>query len=88
MVWDSPAKSVPLDAGDPQDEESEPEEFPWAGASLTERWWYIAYGMEDVEWTPFDDDPPGRPGRSRARQAGVGSSSFGSSAVTNDLGFS
>ncbi|SFN80818.1 hypothetical protein SAMN05216573_12256 [Bradyrhizobium sp. Rc3b] len=49
IMWDSPAKPVPLQTGDPEDMESEPEEFPWAGASLTERWWYIAYGMEDVE---------------------------------------
>lgn len=61
IMWESPAKPVPLDAGDPEDEESPVEEFPWTGASLTERWWYIAYGMEDVEWTPFEDDPPRPP---------------------------
>jgi hypothetical protein len=61
IMWTSPAKPVPLQTGDPEDDESEPEEFPWAGASLTERWWYIAYGMDEVEWTPFADDPPRPP---------------------------
>ncbi|PPQ16349.1 hypothetical protein CV770_26765 [Bradyrhizobium sp. AC87j1] len=57
IMWESPAKPVPLKTGDPEDMESEPEEFPWAGASLTERWWYIAYGMEEVEWTLFEGIP-------------------------------
>lgn len=61
IMWASPAKPVPLNAGDPADEESEVEEFPWSGASLTERWWNVAYGFEDVEWTPFEADPPRPP---------------------------
>ena len=58
IMWESPAKPVPLDVGDPEDDESPPEEFPWGGASLSERWWSIAYGFEDVQWEPFDPDAP------------------------------
>lgn len=39
---------------------------------LTERWWYIAYGMEDVEWTPsrmvHRSRPPGYSVSETARQ--------------------
>jgi hypothetical protein len=61
IMWESPAKPVPLNRGDPDDDDSEVEPFPWNGASLSERWFYIAYGLEDVEWTPFDDDAPEEP---------------------------
>lgn len=72
IMCDGLTKQVPLDAGDPEDQESEPE-FPWTGASRTESWWYISYRMEAVEWTPFEDDPrrPTRWSRGRARREGV-----------------
>jgi hypothetical protein len=57
-MWESPAKPVPLNAGDPDDDESPVEAFPWHDASLSERWWNVAYGFEEVEWTPFDFDAP------------------------------
>lgn len=58
VMWESPAKPVPLDPGDPEDDTSPVEEFPWAGASLTEAWWFVVYGRAEVEWTPFEADPP------------------------------
>jgi hypothetical protein len=58
IMWESPTKPVPLDAGDPDDDNSPVEAFPWTGASLTERWWNIAYGFEEVEWEPFDGEVP------------------------------
>lgn len=67
VMWESPAKPVPLDAGDLDDDDAPIEEFPWSGASLTGQWWQIAYGIEEVEWTPFDDGPP-RPARPEPRR--------------------
>lgn len=61
IMWESPAKPVPLDAGDPEDDGSPVEKFPWSGASLTERWFNFAYGFEDAEWTPFEPDRPDHP---------------------------
>ena len=69
-MWESPAKPVPLDAGGPDDKASRVEDFPWNGASLTEHWWCIAYGLEEVEWTPFEDDPP-TPPRTEPRPSGA-----------------
>jgi hypothetical protein len=37
IMWESPATPVPLGAGDPEDDESAVQPFPWANASLTER---------------------------------------------------
>jgi hypothetical protein len=61
IMWENPAKPVPLDAGDPENDESPVEVFPWGGASLSERWWYVVYGLEEAEWTPFEDDAPDDP---------------------------
>ncbi|MBH5397150.1 hypothetical protein HZZ13_05000 [Bradyrhizobium sp. CNPSo 4010] len=61
VMWERPAKPVPLDPGDPEDGASPIEEFPWSGASLTEAWWFIAYGRDEVEWMPFVEDPPQPP---------------------------
>ncbi|MET4117847.1 hypothetical protein ABIB85_004469 [Bradyrhizobium sp. JR1.5] len=58
IMWESPAKPVPLDRGDPEDDEAPVEEFLWGGASLSERWWSIAYGFEEVEWIPFVEGGP------------------------------
>jgi hypothetical protein len=58
IMWESPAKPVPLNAGDTDDVKSRAEAFPWLGASLSERWWNVVYGFEQVKWTPFDPDGP------------------------------
>ena len=47
--------------GDPEDEDSLVKDFRWSGASLTTHRWYIAYGMTEVAWMPFDDAPPRPP---------------------------
>ena len=52
---------VPLDSGDPEDDESEVQPFRWSGASLSERWWNFAYGFEEAEWFPFVVDGPEEP---------------------------
>ena len=64
IMWESPATAVPLDAGDPEDDTAEVQPIPWAGASLTERWWNFMYGFDEADWIPFvfeDPDDP-RPG--------------------------
>ncbi|MGY4351239.1 hypothetical protein ACVWXM_007732 [Bradyrhizobium sp. GM7.3] len=66
VMWESPAKPVPLNPGDPEEDASPVEDFPWGAASLTEAWWFVAYGRVEVEWTPFEADPP-RPPRTEPR---------------------
>jgi hypothetical protein len=61
IMWESPAVPVPLDSGDPEDDDSEVQPFPWSSASLTERWWNFAYGFEEAEWIPFIVDGPEEP---------------------------
>jgi hypothetical protein len=67
IMWTSPAIPVPIDPGDPDDEETELEKLPWAKAELSECWWSVIYGYTDEEWTAFDPeaaedpDPPQRP---------------------------
>ena len=61
IMWESPATPVPLDSGDPEDDESEVQPFPWAGASLTECWWNFVYGFDEAGWIPFIVDGPEDP---------------------------
>jgi hypothetical protein len=61
IMWESPAKPIPLDPGTDEDDPVEP--FPWATASLTERWWNFVYGFDEADWIPFvesdpEDSPP------------------------------
>src|SRR5579871_1471056 len=52
VMWEGKAAPVPLDPG--QDEDDEVQPFPWATASLTERWWNFAYGLDEADWLQFD----------------------------------
>jgi len=61
IMWTSPAIPVPVDTGDPDDEDAEITPLPWERASLSEVWWNVVYGFTEDEWTPFDPDAPQDP---------------------------
>ena len=61
IMWTSPAIAVPFKAGDPDDDESEAEELPWAKAELSESWWSVVYGYSDDNWTEFFPGSPRTP---------------------------
>ena len=61
IMWTSPAIAVPFKAGDPDDDESEAEELPWAKAELSESWWSVVYGYSDDNWTEFFAGSPRTP---------------------------
>jgi hypothetical protein len=61
IMWTSPAIPVPLNPSDPEDDNAEGEELPWAKAELSELWWNVVYGCSDDEWTEFFPGKPQKP---------------------------
>ena len=43
IMWENPATTVPIDAGD----EAELPDLPWAKAALSGGWWSVIYGYAD-----------------------------------------
>jgi hypothetical protein len=61
ILWSSPAIAVPLKPGDPEDDEVEAEQLPWAKVELSEAWWDVVYGYSEDEWTEFFPGAPRKP---------------------------
>jgi len=67
IMWTAPARPVPLDPGETDNDEAEP--VPWSGAELSELWSGVVYGFDKPEWTRFFPEEPRDPPRPSSRHA-------------------
>jgi hypothetical protein len=61
IMWTSPAIPIPIEVSTDETDEPEPDDLPWAGASLSDSWWDSFYGSSSVKWRQFFPDQPRQP---------------------------